>query len=225
MPTIDGDAFRRLHELIECLGKPKLCKAWRGDFAISVASHPARRAHFTGIESDLAGLDAIAWAHLRHEIAGQINLRDPALGWRQAIDLLNQASAYHYLRGRGCTDIAFLPKSSTARTPDLQAKSAAASILCEVKTVNIARIDGNGRLPPSFFKKFATRLHDAVAQMASFDRDGDAERIVYVVLAFAGNLRDAIPDCMDQVQAFVRTSPILEAEIVFDVKAMLPEAG
>ncbi len=130
----------RVYELHDLIQNPRPPGAYFRDFDSSLAEYPQKRKQFGDIERDLQGLDSAAWAYLKAEAVSRLMARDVKRGWQALFDILNQAKAYNYLKGLGCTNIAFIPVSRAKgrQTPDLEAELNSVKVLCEVKTINIS---------------------------------------------------------------------------------------
>ena len=213
MPATSPDAWPRLCDLIAGIAPAKIRRLWQQEFEVAVSA-AATRGRCQAIEAALSCLSDDSWASLRQSVQGQIHLRDPRHGWPQALDRLHEAHAYQYLLGRGCTDIAFVPATTAAKTPDLRASLGGALILCEVKVIKIRH---SNALSPAFFRKLAARLAAATAQLRAVPQSGSAHLLVYIVLVFAEMPPDQIDSQRQQAQAFARTALPQDVEIVFHV--------
>src|SRR4030042_4873803 len=102
-------------------------------------------------------------------------------GWQQLITILNQARAYNYLRGIGCSSVRFIPKATQkgVEPPDLEGTLCTLKVLCEVKTINVSEEEAllrrNGtvgtttnRLETGFFNKLKSDLMKANQQMDAY---------------------------------------------------------
>jgi hypothetical protein len=230
-----GD-LSRIWEICDCVRKRGRPGTYFENFDSSLADNPVKRKHFLHLEAELAGLDAVAWAHLMAQVLPLFESRHEVRGWQAAFDKLNEAKAYNYLARLGCTEMAFIPVSSASgqKTPDLQGKLGASPILCEVKTINPSDLEAaarsavanglivagstQGSLPDAFFRKLTATLKAAETQMKSYRSDGIARRMVYVILNFDDLLNEYGEDYLGQIQAFVTSSDLPKVEIIFDVK-------
>jgi hypothetical protein len=223
-------AYPRLHELMDGIPKTNPRRAYLGNFEDSIAENPVKRKHFAHIEEDLSGLDGIAWAYLRAEVANRFKFKDPLRGWQSAFDALNEARGYNYLMRMGYTDVAFLPPCGT-ETPDLQARMGNVLVLCEVKTINASKLEAaarqettprlssiQSRLPDAFLTKFKKVFRKAQSQMAMFNNDDCVHRIAYIVLNFDDNLNEHVANYIEQVRDFALALQPSNTEIVFDIK-------
>jgi hypothetical protein len=152
-------------------------------------------------------------------------------GWQVLFDKLNEAKGYNHLVSVGCTNVAFIPVSSERgkRTPDLQGDLAGTKVLCEVKTINISKVEATRRLtgaagtinlqlPDGFFNKLKSDLEEASAQMAAYDSDSSVRRIVYVVANFDDNLNEYAGDYSAQIDSFIAANAMPQIEIVRHIK-------
>ena len=221
----------RVYELHDLIQNPRPPDAYFRDFDRSLGEYPQKRKQFRDIESDLQGLDSAAWAYLKTEAASLLVAKDAKRGWQMLFDILNQAKAYNYLKGLGCTNIAFIPVSRIKGqlTPDLKADLGFGKILCEVKTINMSemeatrrQIGGVGtstdRLEEGFFNKLTSDLTRAKAQMLAYCADSATRRIAYVIVNFDDTLHEYSDRYQAQIDQYVACNPVPELEIVFDIK-------
>lgn len=206
------------------------------NFESSLVDNPVKRKYFFHLGAELAGLDTVAWGHLKAQVLPIFESRHEVRGWQAAFDKLNEAKAYNYLMTIGCTEVAFIPVSSASgqKTPDLQGKLGTNRVLCEVKTINPSDLEAaarravangqivagstQGYLPDAFFRKLAATLVAAETQMKSYCPDGTARQIVYVILNFDDLLNQYVEDYLVQIRDFVTNSEVPDVEIAFDVK-------
>ena len=164
-------------------------------------------------------------------LAPLLTVRIDKRGWQALRDKLNEAKGYNHLVELGCTNVRFIPVSSVEnqRTPDVQGILAGMSVLCEVKTINISEVEAiqrtngaarsiNLQLKDGFFRKLKSDIKTAAAQMAAYDADNSARRIVYVVVNFDDNLHEYAAEYSAQIDTFVAANPVPSAEVVFHIK-------
>ncbi len=222
----------RVYELHDLIQNPRPPGAYFRDFDSSLAEYPQKRKQFGDIERDLQGLDSAAWAYLKAEAVSRLMARDVKRGWQALFDILNQAKAYNYLKGLGCTNIAFIPVSRAKgrQTPDLEAELNSVKVLCEVKTINIseeeaARRQSGGvgtstdRLEEGFFSKLTSVLSVAKAQMLAYGAAYTTNNIAYVVVNFDDSLHEYSDRYQIQIDQYIAGDPVPELGIVFDIKA------
>lgn len=159
--------------------------------------------HVRGIESDLQGLDVTAWELFKQDLLLLVKKHHPERGWQPLLNKLNEAKGYNYLVRIGCTDVQFIPRSSS-RTPDLKGRLGSNTVLCETKTINPSDDEFRARegrsvrniviqLPIGFFNKLRSTLETARVQMTSYSQEADTKKIVYLVV----NYDDILHECSD----------------------------
>ncbi len=216
----------RTYELMASLSGA--AQSYFTNFKASIRDNPIKRKYFVDIEADLATLDAVAWDHLKSKVGPLFLKREKARGWQGAFNELNEAKAYNWLIGRGCSSVAFIPRDKT-KTPDLRAKLHSADILCEVKTVSRSeqeRLAQQQSLPrsisnylqPEFFKKLVATVGQADRQMTAFSTALNVNRIVYIVINFDDLLHEYVDDYLVQIQEHREEFLVSGLEIVMDVK-------
>ena len=194
----------RLYELRDQIKETDCPNAYFRDFENKLKdSHWKEK--YLDLEKELQGLDPVAWKFLREEASQHlIKSNETRRGWEQLFNALqSQARAYNYLKGIGCTDIQFIPRSriSGMETPDLKGMMGFGKVLCEVKTINMSekeakdrhnvRVCGCGdardtedRLDGGFFTKLESDITKAKRQLESYDPAPKARHIVFIVPNF-----------------------------------------
>jgi len=208
------DTWPRLHDLISSITPAKSRKLWQRDFE-KIAREDARRC--AQINEAVSNLPSAAWTCLRDTVLGQIDLRDPARGWQQAIPLLYEARAHDYLVGHGYHDVEFLIAQARAKSPDLRATRDGKILLCEVKTLRVARRDsliGNLRM------KLAKRVEDAAQQLTVFSDAPNAARMIYFVLDISDDLQSTASEIREQIELLVAEVDLGGISIVVDGNAV-----
>ena len=221
----------RVYELRDMAQSPPSMEAYFYDFDYKLGDSPVRLKHFRDIEAELRGLDATAWSQLKIQLSPLLTIKIEGRGWQALFDKLNEAKGYNHLVSVGCTNVAFIPVSSEKgkRTADLQGDLAGVKVLCEVKTINISKVEANRRAnglagtitlqpPEGFFNKLKSDLKEASVQMAAYDSDWSARRIVYVVVNFDDNLNEYADDYSAQIDSFIAANAIPQIEIVRHIK-------
>ncbi|MGB9026140.1 MAG: hypothetical protein WCC40_09290 [Rhodomicrobium sp.] len=194
-------------------------------------SAPHKRKFFLALERDLQGLNAEAWEFLKGEARPHLKAPHPKRRWQQLFDKLNEAKGYHYLVSMGCENVKFIPRAKTrgVETPDVKGLLDAATILCEVKTINVsddeinrfaARLVGKItlHLAKGFFDKLGNDIRKAAAQLSAFDDGSAARRIVYVVFNFDDRLHEYADEYQRQIEAYIASEALANIEVVLDVK-------
>jgi hypothetical protein len=214
--------FPRLSELRREAGDPSPYY-----FDIEDANHiQAKHVRETG--SDLQGLDAAAWESLKTDLIPLVKKRHPERGWQPLLNKLNEAKGYNYLVRIGCTDVRFIPRSST-RTPDLKGHSGPTTVLCEVKTINPSDDEFRSRgghsvggivlqLPVAFFDKLRSAMETARDQMVIYSQGADTKKIVYLVINYDDILHEYAPTYSTQLEAFFAKNPVPGLDIELDIK-------
>lgn len=218
----------RVYELRDLIKDPGAPSAYFQDFDNLVRDHPHRKQYWLAREEELRGLDVDSWDFLRNEAARYLTCRDQKRGWHQLFTILNQAPAYNYLRGIGCSNIQFIPRATPkgAETPDLQAELNGLRVLCEVKTINVSDEEAlarvrfkartiTDRLEPGFFKKLTSDLKKAKEQMDTYDRRANVRRIVYLVVNFDDLWAGFKEQYYKQIDQHLAENPLPGIEVVF----------
>lgn len=190
-----------------------------------------KRRFFLDIERDLETLDNLAWHFLKNEAIPLLKTKHPTRGWTQLFETLNEAKGYRHLARIGCTNIAFIPRSTkmNVRTPDLQGFLLATKVLCEVKTINPSLIESDRRmsggvgttlahLQEGFFRKLTSDIATAASQMLAYDGNTRTRRIVYVVVNFDDNLHEYAAEYQKQIEACLAHAANPGIETVLDIK-------
>jgi hypothetical protein len=194
-------------------------------------SNQRKRKFFVALERELQGLDAEAWEFLKGEALPRLNAQHSKRGWQQLFDTLNEAKGYNYLVRIGCREIKFIPRAKTdnVQTPDLRGFLGSATVLCEVKTINVSEDEANRfatggvgttrlYLEKEFFKKVSSVIHTAASQLLAVDKDLTSGRIVYVVFNFDDRLHEYADEYDQQIEAFIAGASLPDVEVVLEVK-------
>jgi hypothetical protein len=214
-----------LHDLVQ---PSSSLDAYFQNFEPSLSAIPQKLKLFRDIETDLQGLDAEAWVFLKGEVAPLLAAKDPMRGWQSLFDKLNQAKAFNYLKKAGYRNVRFVSPSAVKgqQTPDLEADGA----LCEVKTVNVSKIEADRRatggvgmiadhLEEGFFNKLSSDLRKAKAQMVAYDTSASTKHIAYVIVNFDDNLHEYADRYQVQIDRYVAGDPVPGLQVlVFDIK-------
>lgn len=221
----------RVYELRDMAQISSSPDAYFQDFCKRLAESRVMLKHFRDIETDLQGLGAPAWEHLKVEVAPLLASKDDTRGWQSLFDKLNEAKGYNHLVNIGCTDVRFIPQSSVKgeKTPDLEGILAGVRVLCEVKTINVSDVEASrrasgaaggvsGRLPEGFLNKLKSDLTVAQKQMAAYSSDSSAIRIAFVVVNFDDILHEYADEYSRQIFSFIETDAVPGIEIVLYTK-------
>ena len=218
----------RIYELHDLLPQPAPPDAYFRYFSKSLAEVPQKLKQFRDIETDLRSLDASAWIFLKSELTPLLLTRDALRGWQPLFDKLNQAKAYRHLKKVGYRNIESVPPLQGQQTPDLRANNTSNRVLCEVKTINISEIEarrrydgaaGNihDRLEDGFFRKLASDLAQAKAQMVTHDAMA-TEKIAYLVINFDDALHEYADRYKIQIESNLQRASVSDLEVVLDIK-------
>jgi len=171
------------------------------DFDEQLSESPLRCQVWSVREQELRGLDEVAWAFLKKEAQPYLTQKDrQGRGWQQLFDILNQASAYNFLRQQiGCQAVRFVPREQNTKTPDLEGRIDECMVLCEVKTINVsddeikARCSGTGSyagpgLREEFFAKLLSVIDKAWNQMVVYGGNFPTRKFAYIILEFDDSL-------------------------------------
>lgn len=220
----------RLYELRDLIADPSSSDAYfQRDFDDRLQNSDHVRQIYARWESDLQGLDAAAWESLKNEVSPYLTRRQSGRGWEQMFNILNQAHAYKYLKGLGCSNIHFIPRF-TDRTPDLEAVLGSCSVLCEVKTINISQDEVKARvktrqtptvrftetkLKDGFFGKLDFDIADAKSQLHAYDSSETAQCYIYLNFAFDDFFAEYKEQYFQQIDEHLSRNPISGVQLVF----------
>ncbi|WP_303977035.1 hypothetical protein [Dongia mobilis] len=213
MSSAEDGRFPRLGDLMAGIAPLKQRKAWQRELEKIVLEDGPR---WGRVEATLARLPVAAWQRLKAVILGQVDLRNPAQGWVQAMPLLNEARAHDHLVRHGFHDVDFLVAQAHAKSPDLRALRDGRVMLCEVKTVRLGRGDG---LAGTLDVKLAQRLRDAAQQLGAISDPPDAARMIYLVLDISDDLQPMAGEIRQQVDRFLAQVELAGVDVVVDDNA------
>lgn len=219
----------RIYELRDQIKDPDSPNSsFQRSFEQALQSPEAMRAWGT-IENELKGLDSVAWKFLKEEACEYLNTWGVRYGRELLFTILNQASAYNFLRKSGWSDIHFVPRSKKKdeKTPDLQGTSGLNKILCEVKTINISNTEALFRnsndirlreplseLPQGFFRKLKKAMDKAKVQLETYDKNNEAKHMVYIIINFDDFWGESKEEYFDQIDRYLCKNTV-QIEIVF----------
>ena len=225
------DELPRIFELRDLLPRSLPPTAYFQRFEESLAEFPPKKKIFRHLEVQLQQLDPIAWAHLKQKLQPLLTRKHPTRGWQSIFDTMNEAKAYAYLHGIGCTEVKFIPESSEKgrKTPDLEANLGNHKVLCEVKTINISDEEAQTRhdqlsrqifatLPEGFFNKLRADLNRAKEQMDSVSISTDTKKFVYVTINFDDSLHEYAEAYREQIQFHILRNIDDGLDIFLDIK-------
>jgi hypothetical protein len=227
--------FPRMFELRDQF-KPQdpLNSFWR-NLDISIQDSVKRMA-CRPYEAALQSLDSAAWEFLKKEVSIYLTKWDEknARGQQQLIDLLNQAMAYNFLKGTGCSDISFIPRSEINRieTPDLEGRLGHIKVICEVKTINISEDEAfirremflsccprcdqpQRKLEQGFFNKLKHNITKAINQIEVYAAGNETRDIVYIITNYDDFWGERKEEYYQQIDEYLCDNIIQGIEIVF----------
>ena len=184
--------------------------------------------HVQEIEADLQGLDSAAWESFKQDLIPLVNKPERERGWQPLLNKLNEAKGYNYLVRIGCSDVEFVPRSSS-RSPDLRGRLGSSAVLCEVKTINPSDDEFESRenhsvrsivfhLGIGFFNKLRFTLENASDQMTVYSQDTATKKIAYLVINYDDILHEYAATYSTQVAAFIANNPVPGLDIELDIK-------
>ena len=218
----------RVYELRDLIEDPTSPSAYFQDFDNSIRDESTKKRAWLAREDELQGLDLTSWEFLKNEALPYLMKRDPSgRGWQQLITILNQARAYNYLMGIGCSNVRFIPKATQkgVETPDLEGVIGTLNVLCEVKTINVSDVEALSRrngtvgkticqLESGFFNKLSSDLKKAKQQMEAYCCGTHIKRIAYVIINFDDLLAEYKADYFQQIDRYLADNSFPGIEIV-----------
>ena len=224
------EVFPRLYDLIAAVKYPTHPEAYFQHFDERLEESEHVRSVYIKVERSLQALDEESWRDLRERAVALTVQRDPTRGWQALFDTLNEAKAFAYLQGLGCSEVRFI-KPGRVKRPDLSALLHGQRVLCEVKTINISADEANRRervnqgemivvsVPTTvkiqMLDKVTDTLTRAIAQLDHEDPTRAARRFIFVVLHFDDWVGDYQTEYIAQIDAHLAGNPMLGAELVF----------
>jgi hypothetical protein len=219
----------RVQELRDLIEDPAAPSSYFQGFDNSIRDEPSKKQVWLARETQLCGLDGDSWEFLKTEALPYLTKADPKTrGWQQLVTILNQAFAYNFLKGMGCSNVRLIPRADQkgVESPDLEGELSGVKVLCEVKTLNIsdeesiARSDAIGRtitdrLEPGFFSKLISVLKKAKKQIDAYDSGPNLRRIAYVVVNFNDLLGEYKKRYYQQIDDYLAANVIPGIEVVF----------
>lgn len=149
------------------------------------------------LDRRLAKLDPKALENILTRSAPLVAKRDRNKGrdWTQLFNELNEAKGYEYLLSMGYSNIHFVPRSGSNKTPDLMAEGSDQKALLEVKSINRSDIDiesvgyvqyATNNLPEGFKQKVRDCYKEAQEQCMAIDRGKSCRWFCYFCLDLDG---------------------------------------
>jgi hypothetical protein len=172
----------------------------------------------------------VAWAALKAKLT-PLPKKHKKRQLQPLYDALNEAKGYNFLVRMGCTNVHFIPVSTTKgqKTPDLGADAEGHKVLCDVKTINVSeeeverRLTGGvgkstSELDRGFFDKLKSDIDHAKVQMVIFNPDNAVRKIAYIVVNYDDYLHEYADRYWPQIVQFIANYPIHDLEVEFDIK-------
>jgi hypothetical protein len=228
----------RLFDLMESVDDRENPNSYFQNFEASLGLPTGKLDAMMKLESQLARLDAAAWADLKPRAARcavAATPRQDGRGWQDMFDVFTEARAYGYLRAIGASDIRLVPRSDRAKRPDLEAISAESKILCEVKSINVSDVqaeknrrrsrgevtiaDARTEVEGGLLEKVTRTIAAAIGQLRSFDESHQSRWVVFVGLNFDDFLNEFIDRYLKQIDDYLTDHPVTEVELVFAPRA------
>ena len=222
--------FLRMYELRDQIKNPDSLNQFWKNLDVNIQNIVWREA-CRPYEDALKKLDSTAWEFIKKEASVHQNRWDKKKlrGQQPLIDLLNQARAYTYLRGIGCSDIHFIPQSKVkgVKTPDLKGALGEIKVICEVKTINISNDEALRRrrgdtvrneyipLEQGFFDKLISDIKEANDQIEAYDIGKQARHIVYIIINFDNFWGEYKEKHFQEIDQYLCENIIHGIEIVF----------
>ena len=219
----------RIYELWDLISDPASPDAYFHDFEDRFQNWPDFRQVFIRWQKELQGLDGGAWGFLKSEVSPYLIRRDQSgRGWQQLFDILNQAYAYNYLKGIGCSSVRFIPRSGelSKRTPDLEGRLDSCRVLCEVKTINTSDHEVQARrestvrnitsqLNEGFFRKLRSDIAEAKKQLSAYDATPGTQYFVYFNVCFDDFFGDYKEEYFQQIDQYLLANRTTGIELLF----------
>jgi PIN domain nuclease of toxin-antitoxin system len=222
----------RLFELRAAVSEPEHDDSYFKDFEASLQRPSGKLEALTRLEAQLSVLQRDSWLELRDRAARHAisNQRGKGRGWQEMFDVFSEARAYGYLTSIGAEEIRFIPRGET-KTPDLAATTADHDVLCEVKTLNISKVqaDKNVRLSAGevvsskaltsategLLRKVREMIEDALGQLAAYDPTRAARWIVFVAVNSDDSLFEYIDRILGQIDQHLDNALSTKVDLVF----------
>ena len=225
---MNQQSFPRMHELIALIEDRSDPGAYFQNFDDSIQVEPSKAKVWFAREQELQRLDIESWRSLKNEARPYVTSKHNSRGWEQLISILNQARAYNYLLDMGCEVIRFIPRAiiKNIKTPDLAGSLNGRKVICEVKTINISKIETDRRnsggvgtssdvLEPGFFNKLKSDLNQAKLQLDAHDNSGECRHMAFVVPNFDDFLAEYKANYFLQIDEYLGRETVPGLDVVF----------
>ncbi len=208
---VNESMFLRISQIIEAL-EPIQRGDYFFEFMVSLDSNPTKKMVFQDIECHLADLHEDQWKLLFPNVVEKFRNEQADRGWQQAINTLYEAIAYSFLKRHGFSEIQFLPRQLSRRTPDLLAWREGLKFAIEVKNINKsdAQIEAEKNmtvqsmglpLDEKFFAKLHTTLKSAAEQLAFQPSD---KKVIFLFLAFDDSSNEYVMEYLSQITSWLQ---------------------
>jgi hypothetical protein len=217
----------RIYELKDLIDDPTSPDAYFQNFDRNLQDSPDHvRLMYLCWEKELQGLDPDAWEFLKTEASPHLTHKDrTGRGWQALFDILNQASAYNYLKALGCSSIRFIPLAEW-KTPDLEGILDSGRVLCEAKTINISQKEVRAReeftvgsiatrLDDRFLRVLHSDITGAKNQLDAYDATGEARHYVYIIPCFDDILAECKEGYFRQIDEYLSDNATPGIHLIF----------
>lgn len=219
----------RVYELRDLAGAPVHPDAVFQTLEARLQESPSCMQVFVALEQQLHGLDDGAWTFLKSKAGRYLTVRHPMRGWQQLFDVLNEARAYSHLKKIGCSDVRFIEESAKPgqKSPDLHGVLQGATVLCEVKTINVSdrelrarqcstAQDSEVHLDPGFLRKLRSDITKAWDQLQAYAVMGEVRYYVYLIVCFDDWTGDYEDTYVQEIRQSLNENAIPRLEAILD---------
>jgi hypothetical protein len=200
----------RISEIIHALEPIKEGEAFY-EFWASYKNNPIQQKVFQDIEFHLDDIEEAQWKKLLPKVVEKFRKKEAGRGWQQAFNALQEGIAYSLLRRDGYSEITFLPRRPSLRTPDLIARRGDAQVTIEVKSINRseAQIQAEQNmtvqslglpLDANFFAKLQSTLDNASEQLAAQQSD---EKVIFLFIEFDDTSNEYVLSYLSQIRSWL----------------------
>ena len=200
----------RISEIIHALEPLKEGEAFFG-FWSSIENEAIKKKVFYDIECHLNEIEEEQWKQLLPKVVEKFRKREGARGWQQAINALQEGIAYSLLKKDGYSEIKFLPRRQSQRTPDLTARRGSVQVAIEVKNINKSETQIEAEqnmtsqtmglpLDERFFTKLLSTLDNASRQLAAQHSD---EKLIFLFIEFDDISNEYVLSYLSQIRSWL----------------------
>jgi Holliday junction resolvase-like predicted endonuclease len=202
----------RIPEIIHALEPIKEGEAFF-EFTELIESNPVAKKIYYDIECHLSDIEEEQWKLLLPKIVEKFRKHEGDRGWQQAINALQEGIAYSLLKNDGYSEIEFLPRRTSLRTPDLIARRGNAQVTIEVKSINRSEAQIQAQrnmtvqslglpLDANFFAKLQSTLDNASEQLAAQQSD---EKVIFLFIEFDDSSNEYVLSYLSQIRSWLGT--------------------